>query len=85
MSNTLPELFTRREFIAGGVATGGLVAMAGAKQSTGSGAGAASGAFPAGFLWGAATAAHQVEGNNINSDAWVLEHLGRGTPRDART
>ncbi len=31
--------------------------------------------FPDGFLWGAATAAHQVEGNNINSDLWVLEHL----------
>ena len=25
------------------------------------------------FLWGAATAAHQVEGNNINSDWWQLE------------
>ena len=32
-------------------------------------------AFPAKFLWGAATAAHQVEGNNINSDNWLLEHL----------
>lgn len=31
--------------------------------------------FPQGFLWGAATAAHQVEGNNINSESWVLEHL----------
>src|SRR6266568_796914 len=31
--------------------------------------------FPRGFLWGAATAAHQVEGNNVNSDEWVLEHL----------
>jgi beta-glucosidase len=31
--------------------------------------------FPPGFLWGAATAAHQVEGNNINSDLWVLEHI----------
>ena len=30
--------------------------------------------FPAGFVWGAATAAHQVEGNNTNSDLWVLEH-----------
>src|SRR5215470_10707701 len=29
--------------------------------------------FPAKFLWGAATAAHQVEGNNINSDNWLLE------------
>jgi beta-glucosidase len=32
-------------------------------------------AFPKGFLWGTATAAHQVEGNNINSDVWVLEHV----------
>jgi beta-glucosidase len=32
-------------------------------------------AFPPGFLWGAATAAHQVEGNNVNSDLWVLEHV----------
>ena len=31
--------------------------------------------FPTGFLWGAATAAHQVEGNNLNSDTWLLEHL----------
>ena len=31
--------------------------------------------FPADFLWGAATAAHQVEGNNVNSDLWLLEHI----------
>lgn len=31
--------------------------------------------FPKSFLWGAATAAHQVEGNNINTESWVLEHL----------
>jgi beta-glucosidase len=31
--------------------------------------------FPQGFLWGTATAAHQVEGNNVNSDLWALEHL----------
>lgn len=31
--------------------------------------------FPQGFLWGCATAAHQVEGNNVNSDFWMLEHL----------
>ena len=30
--------------------------------------------FPKGFLWGSATAAHQVEGNNINSESWVLEN-----------
>ena len=38
-------------------------------------AGPARRAFPAGFLWGAATAGHQVEGNNVNSDIWVLEHV----------
>jgi beta-glucosidase len=33
------------------------------------------GNMPKGFLWGAATAGHQVEGGNINSDIWLLEHL----------
>lgn len=27
------------------------------------------------FLWGAATAGHQVEGNNINADIWLLEQM----------
>ena len=27
------------------------------------------------FLIGAATAAHQVEGNNIHSDYWAMEHV----------
>ena len=27
------------------------------------------------FLWGAATAGHQVEGNNINADIWLLEQV----------
>jgi len=31
--------------------------------------------FPGGFLWGAATAGHQVEGNNVNSDIWVAENV----------
>ena len=30
--------------------------------------------FPEGFLWGASTAAHQVEGGNVNNDSWLLEH-----------
>src|ERR1700694_3249404 len=32
--------------------------------------------FPDGFLWGAATAAHQIEGNNVNSDWWRAEEAG---------
>ena len=31
--------------------------------------------FPNNFLFGAATAAHQVEGNNIHSDYWLMENL----------
>jgi beta-glucosidase len=30
-------------------------------------------AFPKGFLWGAASAGHQVEGNNVNADCYLLE------------
>lgn len=30
--------------------------------------------FPAGFRWGTATAAHQIEGGNTNNDWWRWEH-----------
>lgn len=29
--------------------------------------------FPEGFLWGSATAAHQIEGNNVHSSNWFHE------------
>jgi beta-glucosidase len=32
--------------------------------------------FPPGFWWGAATAAHQIEGNNTASDWWRAEQAG---------
>src|SRR5688572_9150609 len=35
--------------------------------------------FPDGFLWGSATAAHQIEGNNWANDWWAWEHAP-GTP-----
>jgi beta-glucosidase len=31
--------------------------------------------FPKDFIWSAATAGHQVEGNNTNSDCWFLENV----------
>jgi beta-glucosidase len=33
--------------------------------------------FPADFLWGTATAAHQVEGNNCHNDWWAWEEAGQ--------
>ncbi|WP_034271438.1 glycoside hydrolase family 1 protein [Haloechinothrix halophila] len=30
--------------------------------------------FPENFIWGTATASHQVEGNNVNNDWWAREH-----------
>jgi beta-glucosidase len=32
-------------------------------------------AVPKGFLWGTAISAHQSEGNNVNSDMWLNEHV----------
>jgi beta-glucosidase len=31
--------------------------------------------FPPGFLWGVASAGHQNEGNNTNSDTWFVENV----------
>lgn len=57
-----------------GIGLGGrLLAAHGKPPLSGEGAPAASQKFPPKFLWGAATAAHQVEGNNVNSDNWLLE------------
>jgi beta-glucosidase len=62
----------RREFAVAGLA--GAAAMAGVSEATT--AKAATGRpFPKGFQWGVATAAHQTEGNNVNSDFWLLEHM----------
>ena len=38
--------------------------------------------FPKDFMLGASTAAHQVEGNNTNSDFWALEQLPHSPFKD---
>ena len=55
----------RRTFMA---ATGAMLATPALGQPRGR-------AFPKDFIWGAATAGHQVEGNNVNSDCWFLENV----------
>jgi len=37
--------------------------------------------FPRGFLWGTATASHQVEGNNTNNQWWKWEQEGHTTDK----
>ena len=39
--------------------------------------------FPDGFVWGTATAAHQIEGGNYNSDWWRFEHTEGSGCRDS--
>ncbi len=61
------------KFAVGASLVGSLSANAGNVASTAHGKQKGAKVFPAKFLWGAATAAHQVEGNNVNSDSWLLE------------
>lgn len=35
--------------------------------------------FPKNFIWGTATAAHQIEGNNVNSDWWAWENSSKNS------
>jgi len=37
---------------------------------------------PGTFLWGVATGAHQIEGGNVASDSWLLEHVSPTLYRD---
>ena len=76
MASPTSDELTRRTFLTHGLAATGLAVTATplAARSERERVPAA-GSFPKDFLWGAATAAHQVEGNNINSDGWVLEYM----------
>jgi beta-glucosidase len=58
----------RRSLIAGGLALGGGLLTAPALAQRGGTR------FPIGFRWGAATSGGQNEGNNVNSDLWLLEN-----------
>src|SRR5580698_10401712 len=77
-STDSPASPARREVLRGSAAT--LVAIGAASACFGAGGAAYAAAaarknFPKGFIWGAATAGHQVEGNDTNSDTWFLEQL----------
>jgi len=59
-------MIDRRTLIAAGAALAATPAWA-AKTESGT-------SFPRGFMWGVATAPHQIEGNNTASDLWFLEN-----------
>ncbi|WP_161977796.1 glycoside hydrolase family 1 protein [Dictyobacter kobayashii] len=40
--------------------------------------------FPAHFIWGSATAGHQIEGDNIHSQWWAWEQAGRFAERSGK-
>jgi beta-glucosidase len=59
--------WNRRTLVGAGAALAAMP-LTGAKAAS-----AKAKSFPKGFIWGGATAGHQVEGNNVNSDFWVAE------------
>lgn len=61
--------FTRREILAASTAV-----FVGSYGPSAHAVARSARAFPTDFLWGTATAGHQVEGNNTNSDVWAVEH-----------
>jgi beta-glucosidase len=65
------QLDVRRRTLLGlGTALAGVTLLPAAASGA-----AANGPFPKGFLWGAAIAGHQAEGDNVASDAWFLENI----------
>jgi beta-glucosidase len=63
-------MIDRRTMIAAAATIAAAPALARAKPKAATGP-----AFPKGFLWGASTAGHQIEGNNSNGDTWFLENV----------
>jgi beta-glucosidase len=73
-NDTTPDSPRRRTLLGLGTALAG-AAMLPAANTAVAAAAKAKGTFPQGFLWGAAIAGHQAEGDNVNSDAWLLENV----------
>ena len=65
---------SRRSFLAG-AGSAAILAAAGKTVTALGGTAGERHSFPKGFRWGVATAAHQIEGNNTNSDFWILENV----------
>ena len=74
MSPVSPPTPSRRSILTAGTLAAALATQVSAKPASVA-ARAVHGEGAAPFLWGAATAGHQVEGNNVASDIWLLEQV----------
>lgn len=72
MSRQSSSTLSRRSILTAGTLAAALATRAVAASAPPRSFGG-TGAAP--FLWGAATAGHQVEGNNVASDIWLLEQV----------
>lgn len=68
------SVFNRRAVLLAAAAAAPLAA-AGGQALAATAPGGSRKAFPKGFRWGCATAGHQIEGNDTNSDLWLLENV----------
>jgi len=66
---------SRRSFLAGAAASAAVLATTGRTAAALDAAKPTIKSFPKNFRWGVATSAHQIEGNNTNSDFWLLENI----------
>ncbi len=71
MTRLAPPIPSRRSLLAAGTLAAALATRAAASPAPRR----RSGQGGAPFLWGASTAGHQVEGNNVASDIWLLEQV----------
>jgi beta-glucosidase len=74
MTNSAGRGVSRRQVLAGAGAALGAEALL-ALPPASAAAAARRRSAPPGFLWGTAISAYQSEGNNINSDAWLMENI----------
>jgi beta-glucosidase len=68
------QSLSRRKLLAGAAAAS-VVAATGTARKAFATARAGARKFPKDFRWGVATAGHQIEGNNLNADFWLLENV----------
>lgn len=66
---------SRRQVVSGSIGLSGALALGSARATAANPANERTKLSQDTFLWGTASAAHQIEGNNVNSDFWLAENV----------